>query len=66
MLSEDLRNTLQDFIEEAERQEKYAQALEDYIQAIVNKCKLIFRSEPMTEVGRATISEIIEEYKECI
>lgn len=66
MLSENLRDTLQDFIEKAEKQEKYTEALEDNIQVIVSKCEQVYRFEPLGVVGKSILKEIIEEYKEDI
>lgn len=66
MLSEKLRDTLEDFIEEAEKQERYTEALEYNIQAIVSKCEQIYRFEPLGVVGKSILEEIIEEYKEDI
>ena len=65
-LSEKLRTNLEDFIEEAEKQERYIEALEDSIQAIVAKCEQIYRFEPQGVVGKSILEEIIEEYKEDI
>lgn len=66
MLSEKLRDTLQVFIEKAEKQERYTEALEDNIQAIVAKCEQVYRFEHLGVVGKSILEEIIEEYKEDI
>ena len=65
-LSEKLRTNLEDFIEISEKQERYIEALEATIQSLVCRCEEIYRFEPLGKVGRETIEEIIEEYKEDI
>lgn len=66
MLSETLRNTLEDFVEESERQESDIQALEERIQEIVNRCEHVLRFEALTRVGKDMLEEIVEEFKEEI
>lgn len=64
MLSETLRNTLEDFVEESERQEIDIQVLEERIQEIVNRCEHVLRFEDLTKVGKGILEEIVEEFKE--
>jgi len=64
MLSETLRSTLEDLVEESERQEGIIANKDSDIQSIVAKCEHVLRFEPLTKVGKGMLEEIIEEFKE--
>ncbi|MBU3226780.1 hypothetical protein [Clostridium algidicarnis] len=66
MLSETLRSTLEDLVEESERQEDIIDNKNSDIQSIVTRCEHVLRFEPLTKVGKGILEEIIEEYKEDI
>ena len=64
MLSETLRSTLEDLVEESERQEDIIANKDSDIQNIVARCEHVLRFEPLTKVGKGILEEIIEEFKE--
>ncbi|MBU3195687.1 hypothetical protein KPL26_03290 [Clostridium algidicarnis] len=64
MLSETLRNTLEDLVEESERQEDIITNKDSDIQSIVARCEHVLKFEPLTKVGKNILEEIIEEFKE--
>ncbi|MBU3208568.1 hypothetical protein KPL28_02825 [Clostridium algidicarnis] len=66
MLSETLRSTLEDLVEESERQEDIIANKNSDIQSIVAGCEHVLRFELLTKVGKNILEEIIEEFKEEI